>query len=186
MDPFTILSPSRCALLVIDPQERLMAAIHKAEQVVQNMALAIRAAKEFSIPIIVTTQYKKGIGPIVPALEGLLEGIEEYDKVEFDAFTNGPINDAIEGLPASCDTLVLTGVETHICIHQTAISAVTRGFNVVILEDAVSSRNKRHKKAAIENFRSWGLKVCPVETLIFEFLKKAGTKEFKALLPYIK
>ncbi len=186
MEPFTIMTPNRCALLVIDPQERLMAAIHKADQVIENIALAIRAAKEFSIPIIVTTQYKKGIGPIVPTLQELLKGVTEYDKVEFNALSNGPIRDALQKLPAARDTLVLTGVETHICIHQTAISALNKGFNVVVLEDAVSSRNKRHKKAAIQNFRSWGIKVCPVETLVFEFLRKAGTASFKTLLPYIK
>ena len=186
MENIMLLDHKRCALFVIDPQEKLMAAIHNAENVEETIALLVRAAKELAMPVIVTTQYKKGIGPVVPALSELLEGIEEIDKVEFDAFSNPDVRTKVANLPSSCDTLILTGVEAHICIHQTALSALARGYHVVICEDAISSRNKRHKKSAVESFRAMGMKVCPAETIVFELLKKAGTPEFKALLPFIK
>ena len=186
MDSCMPLDPKRCVLFIIDPQERLMAAIPEAERVIENSALLVRAAKVFSIPVILTTQYRKGIGPIVPELQELLAGIEAIDKMEFDALSNEAVSRALSALPGGCDTLILTGVEAHICVHQTAISAMNKGWSVVICEDAVSSRNKEHKKAAVRNFVTMDMKVYPAETIVFELLKKAGTKEFKTLLPYIK
>ncbi len=186
MDAYLTIEHKRCALMIIDPQEKLMKAIHKADEVIKNTALMIRAAKEFSIPIMATTQYQKGIGPIVPELKELLEDVNEIDKVEFDAFLNHNFYSALKALPSSVDTLILTGVEAHICIHQTALSGKRHGYHIAICQDAVSSRNKRHKKIAIQNFRALGFKVCPAETFVFELLGRAGTREFKNLLPYIK
>ncbi len=181
-----LLDHRRCALLVIDPQERLMAAIHKAERVVKNTALLIRAAQELSMPILATTQYVKGLGPFVPELAELLEGVKTIDKMEFNSFLNPGFSEAIASLPASVDTLVLTGVEAHICIYQTAVGAMGHGFRCWIAEDAVSSRKKRNFKSAIALLGRKGADCGPSELILYQWLERAGTPVFKALLPYLK
>ncbi len=185
-----LLDHRRCALLVIDPQERLMAAIHKAERVSRNTALLVRAAKELSMPILATTQYVKGLGPFVPELAELLEDVETIDKMEFNSFLNADFRRAAAALPASVDTLVITGVEAHICIYQTAVGAMSgafgRSFECWIAEDAVSSRQKRNWKSAIRLLGQQGACCGPSELILYQWLERAGTSVFKAMLPYLK
>ncbi len=179
----------RLALCVIDTQVKLMAGIHNPERVTKATILLLKAAKEFNLPVFITTQYEKGIGPIINEIAEVAFkelGLNPIDKLEFDSFSNKEALAWLNGLSASVDTLILCGVETHICIHQTAFSAKRRGYNVIVCEDAVSSRKKRLHKASIKNFIYNGIQVYPAETIAFELLRQAGIPEFKALLKYIK
>ena len=180
------LTPDRCCLFVVDPQVKLMAAIHKAERVVKNGALMIHCAKALSMPIIASTQYKKGLGPLVPELAELLAGVPTGDKTEFNALANPEIRKLLAALPDTVDTMLLVGAEAHICIYQTAVGALQAGYRPWIVADAVSSREKRNLRLALARMQTLGMAVGPAEMAIYELLHKAGTEPFKAMLPHLK
>ncbi|HHO48317.1 MAG TPA: isochorismatase family protein [Desulfobacteraceae bacterium] len=180
------LHSDQCCLYVVDPQEKLMAHIHEADRVVCNTALMIRLAGILHFPIFANTQYKKGIGPIVPELASLLEGVPCPDKVCFNGLADPAVQKAISGLPPSVDTLLLCGVETHICVYQTAMGALQRGYGVWVVADAVSSRRPINDSLGQQRLRDMGAVLAPAEMIVYELLQRAGTDAFKAMLPYLK
>jgi nicotinamidase-related amidase len=183
---YDMLTPQRCCLMVVDPQERLMAAIYEAERVIRQTSLLIRCAKTLEIPILATTQYKKGLGPFVPELEQLLHDVHCIDKIEFNGCANHAVRDMINALPKTVDTILLAGAEAHICIFQTAMGARKTGYHPWIVADAVSSREKRNAELALSRMQSLGMTVGPAEMAIYELLHQAGSPAFKAMLPYLK
>jgi nicotinamidase-related amidase len=183
---FDLLTPQRCCLMIVDPQERLMTAIYKAERVVRNTSLLIHCAKTLDIPILATTQYKKGLGPYVPELEELVADVPCIDKIEFNAFASPAVNKAINSLPKSVDTILLAGAEAHICIFQTAMGGLKAGYHPWVVADAVSSREKRNARLALSRMQALGMTVGPTEMAIYELLHKAGSPSFKAMLPHLK
>ena len=126
-DNHDMLTPQRCCLMIVDPQERLMVAIHKADRVVRNTVLLFHCARILEIPVLATTQYRKGLGPFVPELEELLAGGAVVDKTEFNGFANEAVREALKKLPGTVDTILLAGAEAHICIFQTAMGARAAG-----------------------------------------------------------
>ncbi|OAG28195.1 isochorismatase family protein [Thermodesulfatator autotrophicus] len=180
------LKPENTFLMVIDPQEKLMAVIHEADRVVKNISLLFHLAKTFELPIFPLTQYAKGLGPYVPELASLFEGQTFYDKTEFSAFKNEEIAAAIDKLRPTRNTIIICGVETHICVYQTALSALIEGLDVVVAADATSSRTKANMEYGLAYLRDTGARVMSTEMIIYEFLEKAGTPQFKAMLPHLK
>jgi nicotinamidase-related amidase len=183
---FDLLTPQRCCLMIVDPQERLMAAIYKAESVVRNARLLIHCAETLEIPILATTQYKKGLGPFVPELEELLTDAECVDKIEFNGFANSAVSDMMNSLPKTVDTVLLAGAEAHICIFQTAMGALQAGYRPWIVADAISSREKRNAELAINRMQALGMTIGPTEMAVYELLQKAGSTAFKTMLPHLK
>ncbi len=182
----SFLQAERCFLMVIDPQEKLMAVIHEAERVSKNIALLAHLAKTFKIPVLPTTQYVKGLGPYVSELRPLFEEYTFYDKVEFSALKNEAISAAVDLLQPVRQTMILCGVETHICVYQTALSGLLKGLRVVVAADATSSRTPANMRYGLRRLRTLGAEIFSTEMIIYELLEKAGTPEFKALLPYLK
>ncbi|MFP3983020.1 MAG: isochorismatase family protein [Desulfurivibrionaceae bacterium] len=180
------LSAGQCSFYVIDPQERLMAKIHEADRVVGNISLMINLARILDIPVITSTQYKKGVGPIVPEIAEQLGEVDCPDKVEFNGLDNPGVKELFDGLSPSVDTLLLCGVETHICVYQSAIGALREGYKVRVVADAVSSRDPENDSLGRERLRELGAVLAPAEMVIYELLRKAGTPEFKAMLPWLK
>ena len=178
-------------LLMIDIQERLIPAIHDKDIVIQNSARILTAARELSVPSIVTEQYPKGIGSTIPELKQLIpEDTTILDKVEFSCCENPGFSDAFLNLSFNSgtkDTVILFGVESHICVLATAIDLQEKyNLNVVIAADACGSRKSEHHTMALDAARSLGCLVVPTETVIYHMLEKAGTPQFKALLPLFK
>ena len=186
MKNYRPLTPDRCCLYIVDPQVQLMQHIFEAERVTANIALCIRCAQTLNIPILANTQYKKGIGPIVPELTDLLADVPCPDKTEFSGLANAESRQLADNLPDSVDTLLLAGIETHICIYQTAVGALDAGFQVQVIADAVSSRSPRNDALGQQRLRELGVILAPAEMLIYELLQRAGTPEFKAMLPFLK
>ncbi len=186
MKDLQLMYPRRTCIIVIDPQERLMKAVEKPERVVGNTNLLMRTAEIFDIPVIATTQYKKGLGPIVSEIELPQKGLYFADKTEFNCFYNKDFQNIVNKLPASVDTMVLTGVEAHICVFQTALSSLRAGYNTWVATDAVSSRKKRNAKQAISLMQASSIWCAPTETIVYQLLKKAGTDQFKAMLKHLK
>lgn len=163
-----------------------MAHIHETDRVVRNIVLMIRLAQAMKMPILVNTQYKKGIGPLVPEVAELLVDVACPDKVCFNGLADPGVQQAVQALPEAVDTLLLCGVETHICVYQTAIGALQAGFNVRVVADAVSSRSPVNDMLGQQRLRELGAVLAPAEMLIYELLQRAGTEAFKAMLPYLK
>ena len=183
---FDMLTPQRCCLMIVDPQERLMAAIYKAESVVRHASLLIYCAKTLEIPIMATTQYKKGLGPFVPELETLLADVPCVDKIEFNGFANPGVRNMMKSLPKTVDTILLAGAEAHICIFQTAMGALRSGYHPWIPADAISSREKGNTKLAVSRMQALGMTVGSTEMAVYELLQKAGSPAFKDMLPHLK
>jgi nicotinamidase-related amidase len=183
---YNMLTPQRCCLMIVDPQERLMAAIYEADRVVRNASLLIHCAKTLEIPILATTQYKKGLGPFVPELDELLSDVASLDKIEFNGCANHAVSEKINSLPKTVDTILLAGAEAHICIFQTAMGAMKAGYQPWIAADAVSSREKRNAELALNRMQALGMTVGPTEMAVYELLQKAGSPAFKAMLPHLK
>lgn len=180
-----LLTPENVCLQIIDVQQSLMAKINGADKVTATAELLVRCAKMLGIPIVANTQYKKGLGPYVPAVEALVGDIPQLDKTEFNAVANKEIAAFIDALPKAVDTFVLAGVETHICIYQTAMGLQAKGLNVWVVTDGVSSRNIDDHQAGLQRLQSMGVSLGSAEMLIYELLGKAGSPEFKKILPLI-
>ena len=180
-----LLQPQNCCLQVIDLQKSLMAQIHEAERVIATAQLMLRFAKIIKMPVLANTQYRKGLGVYVPEVEPLMEGIPRPDKIEFNAWANEETRARIEDLPEVVHTIILVGVETHICIYQTAAGILGRGFTPWIVADGVSARSEKNHQLALQRLRDMGAIVGPAEMLIYELLGKAGTALFKEVLPLI-
>lgn len=182
----SLLNPSNVCLHIVDVQEKLMAKIHDADRVVSTVEFMIRCAKIFKLPLLGNTQYAKGLGPYVAKLEELVADIQRFDKVEFNALANKETEAFFDRLPKTVTTIVLVGVETHICIYQTTIGLLERGLKVWIVADGVSSRKASDHQAGLNCLQSAGAIIGPAEMLIYELLGKAGTTEFKKVLPLIR
>ena len=115
-----------------------MAAVYKADRVVRHASLLIHCAKILAIPILATTQYKKGLGPFVPELDTLLSDVSCIDKMEFNGFANPVVRNMMNSLPKTVDTILFAGAEAHICIFQTAAGALRAGYHPWIAADAIT------------------------------------------------
>ncbi len=186
MEKLQLINAKRSCMVVIDPQERLMKAVEKPEKVVKNINLLMKTAEVFDIPVIATTQYKKGLGPIVSEIELSAKRLFQIDKTEFNCFFNKDFISILNNLPPAIDTLILSGVEAHICVFQTAVAAMERNFSTWVASDAVSSRSKKNKKQALTLMTQNTIFCAPTETIVYQVLKKAGTEQFKSLLSHLK
>ncbi|HEY6968474.1 MAG TPA: hydrolase [Candidatus Angelobacter sp.] len=174
-----------CALVVVDIQEKLLPPIFEKERLLRNSQLLIRLANILSLPVIATTQYAKGLGQIVPEIASLLPQSDSLDKLEFGCFGNGEFCSRVARLSGR-NTLLLCGMETHICVLQTAMGALNQGHIVHVAADAVSSRAELNWKLGLEQMRDAGAVISSTEMMIYELLGKSGSPEFKEMLTYLK
>ena len=180
------LEAGQCALIVVDIQEKLLPPIFNKEIMVKNAQLLIRLAKILSIPAMVTTQYSKGLGATVPEIAWLLGEVRTIDKVEFSCFGSEQFRSSIKKLPGDRNTLLLCGMEAHICVTQTALGALNEGYLVHVATDAVGARSEWNWKIGIDRMRAAGAVISSTEMMMYELLRCSGTQQFKELLPYIK
>jgi len=174
-----------CVLGVIDIQERLLPPIFEKERLVRNSQLLIRLANILSLPVVVSTQYSKGLGRTIPEIASLLPNVRAVDKLEFGCFGNGEFCSAISVL-AGRNTLLLCGMESHICVMQTALGALNQGLTVHVAADAVSSRSELNWKLGLERMKEAGAVISSTEMMIYELMSKSGSAEFKEMLQYLK
>ncbi len=159
--------------------------IHEAQRVTDTIQKMVHCARILGLPIIANTQYKKGLGVYVAELEELMVGIPRPDKTEFNALANPETKELVNALPAEVNTAILVGVETHICIYQTALGLLETDITPWVVADAVSSRSEENFTLGLARLQAVGAIVGPAEMIIYELLAKAGTEEFKAVLPHI-
>ena len=180
------LEANQCALLVIDIQEKLLPPIFQKEQMVKNSQLLIRLARLLKIPALMSVQYAKGLGNTVPEIASLLPGTEPIDKQMFSCFGSEVFCSLLKRLPGQRNTLLLCGMESHICVTQTALAALREGYIVHVASDAVSSRTEWNWKIGLERMRAAGAIISSTEMIIYELLRSSGAPAFKEMLPYLR
>ena len=180
------LEAERCALVVIDIQEKLLAPIFQKEQLVRNAQLLIRATGILKIPTLASTQYAKGLGATVPEIASLLPGTQIADKTLFSCLGSDVFCSLLERLPGNRNTLLLCGMESHICVTQTALAALRQGYTVHVASDAVSSRTEWNWKIGLDRMRAAGAVISSTEMMIYELMRSSSSAAFKELLPHLK
>ncbi|MCX8021325.1 MAG: isochorismatase family protein [Syntrophorhabdaceae bacterium] len=170
-------------LVIIDAQEKLLPVISNREGIVQNMLRLVKFAKITGIPMVLTEQEK--LGSTIPEIKNEIPGIDPIKKLHFNCFFNEAFTSSIEALKRK--TLIVSGVEAHICVLQTAIYAsCSCGYNVHVIADAVSSRVEENRRIAIDRMARSNVTISSTETFIYEILKVAGTDEFRSVLSLVK
>lgn len=187
----TVLDRAHATLVVVDIQERLAATMERREQVLARSNLAIRVAGIVGIPVIVTRQYPRGLGEEEPDIAAALDDIAEkgasvtrVDKVHFDCLSDAGFREAIT--ETGRKQLLIIGMETHICVTQTALAGVREGFEVHVAADACCSRSMEHHDLARVRLGHAGVVITSSESAAYELVGCAGTEEFKALLSIVK
>jgi len=180
------LEAERCALIVVDIQEKLLPPIFQKEQLIRNSKLLIRLAGILKIPALMTTQYAKGLGPTVPEISSLLPESPAIDKQMFSCFGSDVFCSLLKRLPGNRNTVLLCGMESHICVMQTALGALREGYLVHVASDAVSSRTEWNWKIGLERMRAAGAIISSTEMMIYELLRSSGAAGFKEILPYLR
>ncbi|MBA4417054.1 MAG: hydrolase [Syntrophus sp. (in: bacteria)] len=176
-----LINPANCLLVIIDVQEKLIPVISGKEEVVNNITRLARFSRIANIPVIITEQEK--LGPTLPEVKALLPDIHPVKKIHFNCFRCHDFAD--QALALGRKTLILTGVEAHICVSQTALHA-SPDYTVHVVADAVSSRTPDNKQIALQRMLHSGSIITSTEMCIYELLGKAGTDEFKAALQLVK
>lgn len=178
------LSQNDSLLLIIDIQEKLVSALDKDIVVTKALKVA-KAAKILGIPTIVTEQYPKGLGNTVPQLKAVLpDNVEFVEKSSFNALLENGMSEKIKSYGKK--QIVIFGIETHICVHQTAAALLEEGYDVYVIKDACASRTKYEFKQGIDAMQDNGAKISCVEIALFEWLKSAKHPNFKEVQALIK
>jgi nicotinamidase-related amidase len=180
------LEADQCALIVVDIQEKLLPPIWERERLLRNSQLLIRLAGTLKIPAIVSTQYAKGLGDTAPEIAFLLPDTTPIDKTMFSCFGTDVFCSMLRRLPGQRTTMLLCGMETHICVMQTALAALREGYVVHVASDAVSSRAEWNWRIGLDRMRAAGAVISSAEMMTYELLRSSGTPAFKELLPYLK
>jgi nicotinamidase-related amidase len=187
-DCFMLIDARRSVLVVVDVQERLLPVMQEPERVARSIAMLLAGAARLSVPVIVTEQYPQGIGPTVaPLRDALPADALVLEKIAFSAAQETVVADAVERLRAGGrDQLVVAGIEAHVCVLQTALGFRSHGCDVAVVADGVSSRAPHSVSAATARLLHAGCQWVTAEMVLFEWLGRAGTDDFRALLPIIK
>ncbi|GAB4482440.1 MAG: hydrolase [Thermodesulfovibrionales bacterium] len=171
-------------LLVVDIQERLAVVMEEKQKVVDNTNHLIEAAKLLEVPVVVTEQYPKGLGPTVPEVKSVLQTYAPIEKITFSCCGEGSFRKALA--ETGRKTVILVGMETHVCVLQTCIDLLADGYTVHCVDDAVCSRKKDNFRTAIEYMRNAGAVITCTETVLFQLLVKAGSEAFKTISKRIR
>lgn len=179
------LDPKTTVLLVVDVQEKLAAAMpaDALERVLKNTGILIDAAKILGIPVVTSEQYPKGLGPTVAALREKLP-YAPHPKMTFDACSDLAIARRLADLAPR--SVLVAGMEAHVCVFQTARELVRRGFDTHVVSDAVCSRKDRNRKIGLSLCDRAGAVITGTETALFDLLGVAGTEPFKAISKLIR
>lgn len=177
-----ILAAEQSVLVIIDVQERINAVMADQDHI-PRLGVLYRAFRALGLPVLVTEQYPKGLGPTVPELAGLLER-PPLIKNTFSAARDEAFMGAME--PLNPHRVVVTGIEAHVCVTQTALDLIHAGFQVHVPHDAVCSRRLRDREWALRRLGAAGAVITSTESALFELLDRCGTDEFKTVSGLVK
>lgn len=172
-----VLSAEASCLLVIDCQEKLMPAIHGGDELIGQIGWLTELARALSVPVLASEQYPRGLGRTVSDIDSRLEPDEKMEKLRFSCAAEPTCRGRLEGLGRR--QVVVGGVEAHVCVLQTALGMLGQGWEVFVVDEAVSSRRPRDRELALERMRQAGVVVVSREMVAFEWLHEAGTDLFR-------
>ena len=171
-------------VLIIDIQDKLLNAVYNKDLIEKRSQIFAKTISLLNLPVVITEQYPKGLGSTLEGLKVALGDAEYFEKTEFNALLNPQIKDAI--LSKDKKTVIVMGIESHICVYQTVESLLAEGLNVIVVADACSSRSEYEYQLAMNNFRDKNVLVKSSEMIIFALLKTAKHPNFKEIQQLIK
>ncbi|MCP4293545.1 MAG: isochorismatase family protein [bacterium] len=171
------LVPERCILVVVDMQERFRDLIYDIDKVMAGSSRLIQFCQAVNIPILVSEHYSRGFGVTVTELRNLFKPLKPLEKIHFSCQANENFAKALKD--SGRDQIILCGIETHVCIYQTAADLLRDGKQVAVAVDAVSSCSAANRQIGLHRLSEMGVQSMGVQMLMFELLHKAGTSEFK-------
>lgn len=177
-----LLHRERSQLLIVDMQEKLLPVIPHADQLVSTCQFLLKVAELLKVPVSISEQYPKGLGYTIPQITDHPASNHVFEKLKFSAaeeFLKRP--GAVNTSTDFAEQVVIAGIETHICVLQTALDLLAAGTQVLVVEDAVGSRNSDDEQSALHRIRDAGGTVCSAESVVFEWCEVAGTDEFRQI-----
>jgi nicotinamidase-related amidase len=178
------LTTDNTVLVAIDFQERLFPAMHDKEKLLQNVIKLIKGAGVLEIPVVLTEQYPKGLGPTIPEIKELLPGVRPVEKVCFNCCDNETFCKSLDSLKRK--QVLVAGIEAHICVYQTATALARAGYEVRVVSDCVSSREPENKTVALSGMGAAGVSPTTAEMALFELLRVAQGDKFKQISSIVK
>ncbi len=180
-----IFTANQSVLLVIDVQGKLAELMHDRDQVVARIQKLINVAQILDVPVILTEQAPDKIGKTLPEIASALFKYLPIKKLSFSCWQNEEFQETLGGMKMRRQ-IVICGIETHVCVYQTAVDLLGQGFHVQVVVDAVSSRTKENKEIALERLKDFGVGLTCTEMIICELLRTAEHKKFKEIMALIK
>lgn len=186
-----LVDRQRSTLLVVDIQEKLVPAIVRGDVVVQRTTFLLNAAEQLGVPVVVSEQYPQGLGPTVSELRGHPAVGHIFDKTRFSAAECfcAHVGIGAETAPdahSSRDQVILVGIESHVCVLQTAFDLLGRGFRVYVVADATGSGAQSDHDIAMQRLRDVGVVICSAESVVFEWCETADAEEFRTLSKLVR
>lgn len=178
------LGKNSAVLVIVDIQEKLAAVMEDGKTTTANCILLIEAAKLLDLPIVLTEQYPKGLGSTLKQIQDALPSYEPIEKITFDCCKSGDFLEKIRALGRK--HVIITGMESHVCVLQTCLTLLDEGYYIHLASNAVCSRRSKDHMTALEMMRDAGAVISSAETVVFQLLERAGTKEFNEMARKIK
>ncbi len=182
MQPLKI--DKNATLLIVDVQERLMRVMPDPQGLEKRIGFLIELAKTFGMPVVLTEQYPQGLGPTAESIQKALDVCHPLEKMTFSVCGEDSVVRRLKSHPAG--TILLSGIEAHICVLQSCLDLIGAGYKVFVPYDAVDSRKPGDKKIGLDLMQKGGAVITGCETLAFQLLGKAGTPDFKRISALIK
>lgn len=179
-----MLEINNTVLIIIDIQGNLAHSMYDKESLFKGLKQLIKGCTLLEIPVLLTEQNPKGLGPTLPEIKELLPDVAPVQKMSFSCCDEGSFMDQLAS--TGKNQVLISGIESHICVYQTASGLLKRGFNLEIVSDAVASRFPENKKLALKKMTDAGIKMTGVEMALFELIKTAEHKKFRDIVKIIK
>ncbi|MCC5792915.1 MAG: hydrolase [Legionellaceae bacterium] len=174
-----LLERNNASLVLVDVQEKLVPFIVEAEAMLERCAWLLELASELQVPRLISEQYPRGLGTTVSRLQNILSGTKALEKVHFSCARGAEFNANLA--EQGRKQVILMGIETHVCVLQTALDLLSMHYQVYIVVDATGSRSLMDKKYALKRMQQAGAQLVTSEMVFFEWVEQAGTAEFKHL-----
>lgn len=179
-----MLSPDNAVLVVIDIQGKLAQLMYQKQMVFDNAQRIIKGAQILEVPIIVTEQNPKGLGPTIPEIAALFPQFQPVSKLSFSCCAETGFSQALMTLKRK--QVLISGIEAHVCVYQTSLDLVALGYEVHVLADVVSSRTAENREIALQRMRDEGVKITSTEMALFELLRTAEAPRFRDVSRIVK
>lgn len=179
-----LIQQEKSLLLIVDIQEKLAPAIDQGEAAIKNNQRLLQGAQQLRLPVFISEQYVQGLGPTIPAIRTLAVNAKFFEKIHFSCTAEPGVLEMLKA--TGRQQVILTGMEAHVCVLQTALGLIEAGFSVFLVADAASSRTPENRRLAFERLQVAGAQIVSTEMVLFEWLEKAGNADFRAILPLIK